>query len=160
MFLIYKLMKQIYKIKFNKSSYELDKDYEKFSEHEKASISSMIPDSFFDFNDNESIYTLYLIFSALDIDKYSKILENNLINHAIINISNSVLENKLCMETILKPFTNPLNRFRWNSFKVKIDEWIYSNLDMDLVLDRIGQCGGMENLRPVEKKFLRNYQSQ
>ena len=133
-------MNRVYKIVFNKSSFELDKDYERFSEQEKVTISSMNPDSFFDFNDKEH-YTLYLIFSPIDIEKYSK-----------------VLENKLCIDSELKPFVNALNRFRWNTYKTKLDQWIYDNLDMDLVLDRIGQCG-MDNLRPVEKKFLRNFQN-
>ena len=150
-------MNRVYKIVFNKSSFELDKDYERFSEQEKITISSMNPDSFFDFNDKEH-YTLYLIFSPLDIEKYSKILDNNLIEHTSEDVSEKVLENKLCVESSLKPFVNALNRFRWNTYKAKLDQWIYDNLDMDLVLDRIGQCG-MDNLRPVEKKFLRNFQN-
>lgn len=150
-------MNRVYKIVFNKSSFELDKDYERFSEQEKVTISSMNPDSFFDFNDKEH-YTLYLIFSPIDIEKYSKILNNNLIEHTSEDVSERVLENKLCVESSLKPFVNALNRFRWNTYKAKLDQWIYDNLDMDLVLDRIGQCG-MDGLRPVEKKFLRNFQN-
>ena len=150
-------MNRVYKIAFNKSSFELDKDYERFSEQEKVTISSMNPDSFFDFNDKEH-YTLYLIFSPLDIEKYSKILDNNLIEHTSEDVSDRVLENKLCVESSLKPYVNALNRFRWNTYKTKLDQWIYDNLDMDFVLDRIGQCG-MDNLRPVEKKFLRNFQN-
>ena len=150
-------MNRVYKIAFNKSSFELDKDYERFSEQEKVTISSMNPDSFFDFNDKEH-YTLYLIFSPLDIEKYSKILDNNLIEHTSEDVSDRVLENKLCVESSLKPYVNALNRFRWNTYKAKLDQWIYDNLDMDLVLDRIGQCG-MDGLRPVEKKFLRNFQN-
>lgn len=150
-------MNRVYKIVFNKSSFELDKDYERFSEQEKVTISSMNPDSFFDFNDKEH-YTLYLIFSPIDIEKYSKILNNNLIEHTSEDVSEKILENKLCVESSLKPFVNALNRFRWNTYKTKLDQWIYDNLDMDLVLDRIGQCG-MDGLRPVEKKFLRNFQN-
>lgn len=150
-------MNRVYKIVFNKSSFELDKDYERFSEQEKVTISSMNPDSFFDFNDKER-YTLYLIFSPIDIEKYSKILNNNLIEHTSEDVSEKILENKLCVESSLKPFVNALNRFRWNTYKTKLDQWIYDNLDMDLVLDRIGQCG-MDGLRPVEKKFLRNFQN-
>ena len=152
-------MFNIYQIKFTKSSFDLDKDYERLSEHEKVEIASMIPESFFDFNDNESIYRLYLIFSPIQIERYSKILDNNLIDHVVSNLSESILENKICFDAEIKPFVNALNRFKWNSFKVKVDDWIYENLDIDLVLDRIGQCGGMDNLRPVEKKFLRNFQS-
>lgn len=151
-------MLNVYQIKFTKSSFELDKEYERLSEHEKVEIASMTPDSFFDFNDNNSKYRLYIIFSPIQIERYSKILDNNLIEHTISNLSDSILENKFCIDSEFRPFTNALNRFKWNSFKIKIDDWIYDNLDMDLVLDRIGQCG-MDNLRPVEKKFLRNYQN-
>lgn len=151
-------MFNIYQIKFTKSSFDLDKDYERLSEHEKVEIASMIPESFFDFNDNETIYRLYLIFSPIQIERYSKILDNNLIDHTISNLSESILENKICFDSELRPFVNALNRFKWNTFKVKVDDWVYENLDMDLVLDRIGQCG-MDGLRPVEKKFLRNYQN-
>lgn len=151
-------MLNIYRIEFEKSSYDLDKDYESLSEHEKESISSMVPDSFFDFNDNEGKYSLYLIFSPIDMEKYSKILNSNLIYHEVTDVSEGILNNDIMLDIEMKPFVNPLNRFRWNSYRAKVDEWIYDNLDMDLVLDRIGRCG-MENLRPVEKKFLRNYQS-
>jgi hypothetical protein len=150
-------MNRVYKIVFDKSSFELDKDYERFSEQEKLAISSMNPDSFFDFNHKEH-YTLYLIFSPIDIEKYIRILDNNLIGHTTEDVSEMVLENKMCLESDLKPFVNALNRFRWNTYKTKLDQWIYDNLDMDLVLDRIGQCG-MDGLRPVEKKFLRNFQN-
>ena len=158
MILIYTIMNRIYRIRFDKSSYELDKDYERFSEHEKAAISSMNPDSFFDFKEKER-YSIYLIFSPIDLERYSKILDNNLVGHEAEDVSESVLDSSLCLETSLKPFVNALNRFRWNAYKAKLDDWIYDNLDMDLVLDRIGQCG-MDNLRAVEKKFLRNYQSE
>jgi hypothetical protein len=152
-------MNRLYEIIFPKSSFELDKDYERLSDHEKVDIATMTPDSFFDFNDNEGQYKLYLIFSPIDIERYSKILNNNLIGHETLDISDDVLVNKFCFDSGLRPFVNALNRFKWNSFKVKVDEWIYENLDMDLVLDRIGQCG-MDNLRPVEKKFLRNFQNE
>jgi len=152
-------MKRIYRIRFSRSSYDLDKDYEGFSEHEKASISSMNPDSFFDFNDEKG-YCIYLIFSPIDIERYSKILDNNLVSHEAEDISDAVLDGSLCLESSLRPFVNALNRFRWNSYKAKLDDWIYSSLDMDFVLDRICQCGGIESLRPIEKKFLKNFQSQ
>jgi len=150
-------MNRVYKIVFNKSSFELDKDYERFSEQEKLAISSMNPDSFFDFNHKEH-YILYLIFSPLDIEKYNRILDNNLIQYTLEDVSEKVIQNKMCLDSELKPFVNALNRFRWNTYKTKLDQWIYDNLDMDLVLDRIGQCG-MDGLRPVEKKFLRNFQN-
>jgi hypothetical protein len=153
-------MNRIYRIRFDKSSYDLDRDYERFSEHEKVSISSMNPDSFFDFNDAEGRYTIYLIFSPIDLKKYLSILENNLISCDLADLSDALLQGSCCVESEARPYISSLNRFRWNSYKSKLEQWIYDSLDIDLVLDRISACGGVDGLRPVEKKFLRNYQSQ
>ena len=149
-------MKKVYKIEFDKLSYELDKDYGKLSEQDKASISSMNPDSFFDFN-NKGKYILYLILSPLEIERYSKIMDNNLIKHHVFDVSDDILNNSED-EANLSKFVNSFNRSRWDSYKATIEEWIYDRLDIDFVLDRIGQCGGIDNLRSVEKKFLKNYQ--
>jgi hypothetical protein len=59
-------------------------------------------------------------------------------------------------EKELKKYVNGLNRFRWNNFNKKITEWILSNLDIDIVLDRISNVG-IEGLNKTEKKFLDNY---
>jgi hypothetical protein len=152
-------MNRVYKIIFDKSSYELDKDYESFEEHEKVSINSMNPDSFFDFNDVDGRYTIYLFMSSIYMDKYTSILDKNLIGHELSDLSDILLEGG-CVESDAKPYINSLNRFRWRLYRGKIDDWIYDNLDIDVVLDRISACGSMDNLRPVEKKFLRNYKYQ
>ena len=91
----------------------------------------------------------------LDVKRYTKILDNNLINHSITNISNELL-NGMDFEKELKLFVNGLNRFRWNNFNKKINEWIISNIDIDNVLDRISIVG-VEGLNKIEKKFLDNY---
>jgi hypothetical protein len=93
--------------------------------------------------------------NPLDAKRYTKILENNLINHIIIDISKDLL-NGMDFEKELKKYVNGLNRFRWNNFNKKITEWILSNLDIDIVLDRISNVG-IEGLNKTEKKFLDNY---
>lgn len=145
----------VYKIQFTKNSYDLNVEYDKLSEHEKEAISSMLPESYFEFNDNNECYSLYIILKPLDAKRYTKILENNLINHSITNISDDLL-NGMDFEKELKPFVNGLNRFRWNNFNKKISEWIMFNLDIDNVLDRISIVG-VEGLNKIEKKFLDNY---
>lgn len=153
-------MNRVYRIRFNKSSYELDKDYERFSEQEKLAISSMNPDCFFDFNDLGGSYTIYLVFSPIDLKKYVGILDGNLIRYDISDLSEDIMSGGLCIEEEALSYVNALNRFRWNSYKKKIEEWIYQRLDMDFVLDRISQCGGVHKLRPVEQKFLRNFHGE
>ena len=40
-----------------------------------------------------------------------------------------------------------------------LDTWIYNNLEINIVLDRINEVG-MESLKDVEKKFLKNYNNE
>ena len=145
----------VYKIQFIKNSYDLNVEYDKLSEHEKEAISSMLPETYFEFNNNLEYYVIYIMLNPLDAKRYTKILEDNLINHSIINISNDLL-NGMDFEEELKLYVNSLNRFRWNNFNKKISEWILSNLDIDSVLDRIGNVG-IDGLNKIEKKFLDNY---
>lgn len=145
----------VYKIQFTKNSYDLNVEYDKLSEHEKESISSMLPESYFEFNNDCEHYVIYIMLNPLDAKRYTKILENNLINHIIIDISKDLL-NGMDFEKELKKYVNGLNRFRWNNFNKKINEWILINLDIDIILDRISNVG-IEGLNKIEKKFLDNY---
>jgi hypothetical protein len=115
----------------------------------------MLPDSYFEFNNDFEHYVIYIVLNPLDAKRYTKILENNLINHSIIDISKDLL-NGLKFENELKKYVNGLNLFRWNDFNKKINDWILDNLDIDIVLDRIGDVG-IEGLNKIEKKFLDNY---
>ena len=145
----------VYKIQFTKNSYDLNVEYDKLSEHEKESISAMLPESYFEFNNDCEHYVIYIMLNPLDAKRYTKILENNLINHIIIDISKDLL-NGMDFEKELKKYVNGLNRFRWNNFNKKINEWILINLDIDIILDRISNVG-IEGLNKIEKKFLDNY---
>ena len=40
-----------------------------------------------------------------------------------------------------------------------IESWIYDNLEIDIVLDRITEVG-MDSLKDVEKNFLKNYNNE
>ena len=148
-------MTRFYKIQFTKNSYDLNAEYDKLSEHEKESISDNLSDSYFEFNNDFGYYVIYIMLNPLDAKKYTKILYNNLINHNIIDISKDLLYG-MDFEKELKKHVNGLNRFRWNNFNKKITEWILSNLDIDIVLDRISNVG-IEGLNKIEKKFLDNY---
>ena len=66
-------MNRLYEIKFTKSSFDLDKDYERLSEHEKVDVAAMTPDSFLT-SMTMKVYTdciLYFhIFRLRDTQKY------------------------------------------------------------------------------------------
>ena len=40
-----------------------------------------------------------------------------------------------------------------------LESWIYDNLEIDIVLDRITEVG-MDSLKDVEKNFLKNYNNE
>lgn len=149
------LMQQVFKITFIQNSYELNNEYSKLSEHEIEIIANILPDGYFEFNDRSEKYTLFLIMTKEDLNKYIKILDNNLISFEFKNMSEEFL-NGLDIKQQLKDCINPLNRNTFNIFKIKLEEWINKNIDVDIILDRINQVG-VENLTKLEKKFLDNY---
>jgi hypothetical protein len=148
-------MIQVYKITFSQNSYELNNEYLKLSEHEKETIANILPDAYFEFNNDSENYILYLIITTPNIDRYFKILNNNSIQFKSENISQTLL-NGLDIDLELKEYINTLNNYRFNLFKKKIENWIVSNLEIDIILDRINQVG-IDNLNNIEKKFLDNY---
>lgn len=149
-------MNCIYKLRFEKSSYDLEKDYEKLSEYQKEKIANMKPASFFDFNDEQFKYTLYMIISPIDIKNYVSILDINQIGYELDDISDAALKDEIELDDYLMKQSNRSNRTKIINFIEKKNEWVYENLDIDTVLDRISEVG-MESLRYIEKKFLQNY---
>jgi hypothetical protein len=148
-------MYQVFKMIFTQNSYELNNEYSKLSEHEKETIANILPDGYFEFNDKLEQFNLFLIITKEDLDRYAKILDENFIRFKLKNITKDLL-NGLDIQEHLKDYINPLNRHRFNTFKMKLEEWINQNLDIDTILDRINQIG-IENLTKLEIKFLDNY---
>ncbi len=146
---------KVYKIIFSKSSYELNSDYEGLTEHEKEIIANILPSGYFEFNDDDEHYNLYLIINQININKYCKILNDNNIQYSINDISDQLL-NGCDLHKNLSKFINNINAIKFMSFINKINKWISSNLEIDFILDRINQVG-IENLTLIEKKYLENY---
>ena len=47
----------------------------------------------------------------------------------------------------------------YDFFMDDLESWIYDNLEIDIVLDRITEVG-MDSLKDVEKNFLKNYNNE
>jgi hypothetical protein len=149
-------MKRLYRIQFIKSSFDLNDDYDGFNEQDKCSISDMLSGGYFEYNNNDGNYTLYIILKPTIAEKYSSILDENLIVHSMRDISEEIL-NGMDLTSALIPFVTMLNFDRHRSFKAKLEKWILSNLDIDRILDRINEVG-FSNITKLEKKFLDEYQ--
>lgn len=151
-------MTKVYKIKFNKSSFELNDDYERLSDYEKDIISELNTESFFDYEDELDNYVCFVITTPTELDRYLKILRNNLIEHESSDLSNPVLKNEINLE-MLEDKLDSTNYFKYDFFMDDLESWIYDNLEIDIVLDRITEVG-MNSLKDVEKNFLKNYNNE
>lgn len=152
------MLSNVYKLKFYKSSFDLNDDYEKLSEHEKERISELNAETYFDYDGNDNCYICYVITSPTEIEGYLKILRNNLIQCECYNLSEDVLKQKINIEVELKPILSISNRVKYSFFVDDVNNWIYENLDIDTVLDRISEVGSIERLTDIEQEFLKNYQ--
>jgi len=149
------MMKHVYKVRYSKSSLELNDDYDNLSDFEKEQISELDAEGFFDYEDN-SIYCCYVISTPVEVVKYSKILTNNLIQHEYLDLSQEILNNKVDIELELEDKLDEKNLFKYDFFLDDLEHWIYNNLEIDIVLDRITDVG-INSLRQVEKDFLKHY---
>jgi hypothetical protein len=145
---------RIYKLNFSKPSQELSDDYDRLSEIEKEKISNMEADAFFDM-DEDNKYTFYIIVLPNELKSYLSVLDDNFIPYRISDISDDVLKDKIDIESYIKKYDS-LNSLKYSFFIDDINDWIYENLDIDTVLDRISIVG-TESLRKIEKEFLNNY---
>ena len=146
---------RVYKIRYSKSSLELNEDYDNLSDYEKEQISELDAEGFFDYEDN-NIYCCYVISTPVEVVKYSKILTNNLIQHEYLDLSQEILNNKIDIELELEHKLDEKNLFKYDFFLDDLEHWIYNNLEIDIVLDRITDVG-INSLRQVEKDFLKHY---
>lgn len=147
----------VYKIRYDQSSFQLNEEYDRLSDHEKEKIADLDAESFFDYQDYSDKYVCYIISTPVEIKKYSSILLNNLIQHEIVDLSEDILKFRINIEQELKPLLSTINSIKYNFFVDDLNDWILENIDIDNVLDRISEVG-MTNLSEVEKEFLKNYQ--
>ena len=151
------MKEKVYKVVFDKNSYELNIDYDKFTESEKEIISNILPNNYFEWNSKEDNYTIIMILNDHNITKYISILKRNNIKFKLINLSNDILENGIDLSKELVPHINIINSAKWSKFKSKIIQWNLEHLDIDIILDRINKVGSIDKLTQIEKQFLDNY---
>lgn len=147
--------KSIYKISFFQNANQLNDEYEKLSEHEKERISELDADGFFDFEENGN-YVCFVIATAVEVKKYLSILSGNLILFEYSDLSKDILSFKIDISDSLKHQISPINSIKFSFFIDDVEEWIFKNLEIDMVLDRISEIG-IDNLSHIEKEFLSKY---
>jgi hypothetical protein len=139
----------IYKISFKK----ILTTYYTIAEVDLDKIASLDIESSFDY-EKDGLYYCYVITTEIEINKYKKILEKNLINFTCEDVSEIILKNDYDISYI-KNYLDDDNHYIYEIFLHDLDRWIYSKLDIDTVLDMIS-FKGIDSLRPVDKRFLKN----
>ena len=141
----------IYKISFKK----ILSTYSTISELDLDKIASLEIENSFDY-EIDGLYYCYVITSKVEINKYIKILEKNLICFDCVDISAPLIKNEYDI-TYIKDHLDFENYYIYEVFLEDLDKWIYSKLDLDIILDMISSKG-IDSLREVDKRFLKeNY---
>lgn len=138
----------VYKICFLKQL----SSYATISDNDLEKIASLDIESSFDYENGE-FYHCYVITNEIELKKYKKILENNLIAFKCENLSEKILKNEYNISYI-KNHIDEENYFIYNVFLEDLEKWIYSNLDIDIILDMISSHG-ITSLRDVDKRYLK-----
>ena len=146
-------MLSVYKIKFTKSSFDLNEDYDRFSDIDKEKIADMESDSFFDYEE-DNIYTFLAIAKPEEVKRYLSVLSEKLVKYEITDISENILKGKFNIN-LIENKVESINSTKYSFFVDDLDDWIYNNLDIDTILDRISQVG-LDSLTKIEKEFLNN----
>lgn len=146
-------MLSVFKVSFKKflSNNNLipDSDLEK--------IANLDIESSFDYEKEDSYYC-YIITNQIEIEKYKNILENNYIGYSCKDISEGLIKNEYDISYIID-YLDDNNYYLYDIFLDDLDRWLYSNLDLDTILDMIS-AKGINSLRDIDRKFLKdNYQT-
>jgi hypothetical protein len=144
----------VYKIKFTKSSFDLNNNYERLSDIDKEKIADMEADSFFDYEE-DGFYTFFTIAEPIEVKRYLDVLSQNLIKFKSTDLSKDILKGNFDLDSEISPKLEPLDSMKFSFFLDDLNDWIYNNLDIDTILDRINQVG-LDSLTKTEKEFLNN----
>jgi hypothetical protein len=98
-------------------------------------------------------YFCFMIIDESSKEIYENILETNNIVYICNDITDDVINNKKEILTFINQQVGEFFHSEYHEFKEEYNLWIYENLSIDLILDRINSSG-METLRDIDYQFL------
>lgn len=142
-------------IEYHRDTNQVSWEYQYLSELDRIAIANLVFEASIDYEDKHGNYAMIILSSQQQLDRFRNILDSNYIQHFIRDITTDILNNK---STIHKMLSNIKvdNEELISKFVDKVEKWIYTNLDLDIVLDIINEQG-IDSLRQVDKQFLENY---
>ena len=114
----------------------------------------MNADSFFDYEE-DGVYTFFTIAEPIEVKRYLGVLSENLVKFEVTDLSKDLLKGNFDINLEIGPKVDPINSMKFSFFVDDLDDWIYNNLDIDTILDRISQVG-LDSLTKIEQEFLNN----
>lgn len=105
---------------------------------------------------NNNNYTILILAEMDGINNFKLFLDENNIPYICKDISDDVLSGDIDVKEIIY---NSLDEFNYeisDLFLEELEEWIYQNTNLDIILDKISSKG-IEILSEKEKKYLENY---
>jgi len=144
----------VYKIKFSKNSVGLTEDYDRLSDIDKEKLAEMESNSYFEYEE-DGVYTFFAIAEPIEVKRYLGILSENLVKFKLTDLSEDILKGKFNMDLEVGDKIEPTDSIKYSFFIDDLDDWIYNNLDIDTILDRISLVG-LDSLTKIEKEFLNN----
>lgn len=145
----------VYKIKFSKNSFDLVEDYDRLSDIDKEKLADTESESYFEYED-DGLYTFYTIAEPIHVKRYLGILSENLIKFELTDLTEDILKGKFNMDLEVGGKIDDIDSIKYSFFIDDLNDWIYNNLDIDTILDRISIVG-IDSLNKIEKEFLNNY---
>lgn len=127
----------------------------RLSDIEKERIAGVDVDTTFDYEDEYENYSSYILISSVELENYKKILDDNLIPYICTDISESVIYNEIYLDEVLIDKIDKYNIKSYEDFTIKTNDWIKSNLNLDIVLDIINKRG-VDSLRDIDKDLLKS----
>ena len=108
----------VYKIKFTKSPYDLNEDYDRLSDIDKEKIADMNADSFFDYEE-DGVYTFFTIAEPIEVKRYLGVLSENLVRFELTDLSKDVLKGNFDIDSEVGDKVEPLDSIKFSFFILK-----------------------------------------
>ena len=105
----------VYKIKFTKSPFDLNEDYDRLSDIDKEKIADMNADSFFDYEE-DGVYTFFTIAEPIEVKRYLGVLSENLVRFELTDLSKDVLKGNFNIDSEIGSKVEPLDSMKFSFF--------------------------------------------
>ena len=146
------MITRVYEIRFSDSLTTFNNRYDIMDEDDKDDLFDLEAGGSFDYEDDDEYYIFLIITTESELIKIKNILNKYEFDYDVDDLSDEILNNSDEIHTILNniKYTDEVN---FEMFVCDLDEWIYNNLTIDIILDKINRYG-IDKLSEIDKIYL------